>query len=69
MAKTSTKKSPFEFIRQVKSEMKKVTWPSRKETGVSTIAVFFMVFFSAVFLFCADQILAFIVSLILNIGM
>lgn len=57
---------PMEFYRQVKSEMRKVTWPSRKETIVSTIAVFIMVFFASVFLFLADQIMAFAVRLILG---
>ena len=36
MAKTS----PVEFARQVKAEVKKVTWPSRQETLVSLVAVF-----------------------------
>lgn len=60
--------SPVEYFRQVKSEMKKVTWPSRKETTVSATAVFIMVLISSVFLFCADQIIAFIVRMILGFG-
>lgn len=52
------KKSPLAFFREVKAEGKKVTWPSRQETTVSTIAVFIMVTIAAVFLYCADQILA-----------
>lgn len=64
MAKTS----PLQFIEQVKSEVKKVTWPSRKETTVSTIAVFIMVTLASLFLFFTDQILAFLVDLILTIG-
>ena len=61
--------APVEYFRQVKSEMKKVTWPSRQETTVSTIAVFIMVFIAAVFLFLADQVMAFAVQMILNLGM
>jgi len=64
MAKTT----PVEYIRQVKSEMKKVTWPTRQETITSTIAVFIMVTIAAIFLFTADQILSYLVSLILSIG-
>lgn len=64
MAKTG----PLEFINQVKAEVKKVTWPSRKETTVSTIAVFIMVVLASTFLFFADQLLAFLVNLILDIG-
>ena len=64
MAKTS----PMQFFQQVKAEIQKVTWPSRKETTVSTIAVFIMVTLAALFLFFADQILAFLVNFILDFG-
>lgn len=59
---------PFEFFRQVRAEMKKIVWPSRKETSMSAVAVFFMVTICAVFLFLTDQILSFIIRLILNLG-
>ncbi len=62
MAKTS----PIQFINEVKAEVKKVTWPSRKETTVSTIAVFIMVALASTFLFFADQILAWMINLILG---
>ncbi len=62
------KTSPMQFLQQVKAEVKKVTWPSRKETTVSTIAVFIMVTLAATFLFFADQIIAFMVNLILGLG-
>ncbi|HEY8190103.1 MAG TPA: preprotein translocase subunit SecE [Micavibrio sp.] len=61
--------SPVEFYRQVRAEMKKVTWPSRQETGVSVIAVFIMVFFAAIFLFVADQLMSLLVQFILSAGM
>jgi preprotein translocase subunit SecE len=60
--------NPVVYFRQVKSEVKKVTWPTRKETTVSAIAVFVMVLISSVFLFFADQVIAFIVRMILSIG-
>jgi preprotein translocase subunit SecE len=63
------KAGPMEFFRQVKSEAKKVTWPSRKETTVSTVAVFIMVFIAAVFLYFSDQVIAFLVRLIMSIGL
>jgi preprotein translocase subunit SecE len=62
------KTSPMQYINEVKAEMKKVTWPTRKETTVSTIAVFIMVTLAATFLFLADQILAWGVDKILSIG-
>jgi len=59
---------PLQYLREVKQEAKKVTWPTRKETITSTIAVFIMVVLAAIFLFFADQVLAFAVSLVLGLG-
>ena len=47
MAKTS----PIEFLQQVRQEVSRVTWPSRKETVVTTAMVFMMVFIAAAFFF------------------
>lgn len=63
-----SKTNPVEFVNQVKSETKKVTWPSRKETMASTIAVFIMVTLASLFLFFADQVLAFVINFILDFG-
>ncbi len=60
--------NPLEFFRQVKTEMKKVTWPSRKETSASTIAVFVMVTVASIFMYFADQVMAVVVRFILGIG-
>lgn len=62
------KTNPVEYVEQVKAETKKVTWPTRKETITSTIAVFIMVTLASLFLFFADQILAFVVNFILDFG-
>jgi preprotein translocase subunit SecE len=62
------KATPQEFIRQVRQETSKVTWPTRKETAVTTGMVFVMVTVMAVFFFFVDQILAFGVKLILGFG-
>jgi len=62
MAKTGL----FKFFQEVKAENKKVTWPTRKETWVSTIAVFVMVFFIALFLYFADQVIAFLIRMIMG---
>lgn len=63
-----SKVSPKEFVDQVKSEGKKVTWPSRKETSAGTVAVFIMVLIASIFLFMADQVMAFLVNFILGLG-
>lgn len=62
------KTTPGTFMKQVRNEMTKVTWPSRRETTQSVIAVFIMVTLIAIFLFLADQLMAWIISLILGIG-
>jgi preprotein translocase subunit SecE len=64
----TTKTGPMDFIRQVRAEMQKVTWATRQETIVSVIAVFVMVTIASLFLFFADQVIAFAVRFILNIG-
>ncbi len=42
------------FVNEVKVEAKKVTWPDRKETMQSTLLVFVMVIFIALFLWLVD---------------
>lgn len=59
---------PLQYLKEVKQETQKVTWPSRKETVTSTIAVLIMVALASLFLYVSDQILAYLVSLILGIG-
>ena len=59
------KVNPGQFIREVRREVSKVTWPTRKETTVSTGMVFVMVFVAAVFFFLIDQILSTAIKLIL----
>jgi len=60
---------PVQYIKEVNQEAHKVTWPSRKETIASTIAVFIMVTLASIFLFLSDQVLAWAVSKILGIGL
>ncbi len=64
MAKTN----PFEFLQQVRAEGSKVTWPSRKETVVTTIMVFVMAVLASIFFLVVDQVLRWGVSLILGLG-
>jgi preprotein translocase subunit SecE len=62
------KNNPMEFVQQVRREVAKVTWPTRKETMVSTVMVFVFVFIAATFFFLVDQVLAVLVRLVLGIG-
>ena len=58
---------PWRFFADVKREMKKVTWPTRRETMLTTVMVFILVSLMAVFLFTADQVIAWAIKLILQI--
>jgi len=64
MAKTS----PAEFFRQVRQEASKVTWPTRRETMISTGMVFVMVILAAMFFFVVDEVMSYGVKLIFGLG-
>ena len=64
MAKTNA----TEFIQQVRQELSRVTWPTRKETMVTTAMVFVMVFVAAIFFFVVDQALSYGVRLVFGLG-
>jgi preprotein translocase subunit SecE len=63
-----TKVNPAQFIQEVRQEVSKVTWPTRKETGISTAMVFVMVILAALFFLVVDQVLSYGVKLIFGIG-
>ena len=64
MAKTS----PAQFVREVRQEVSKVTWPTRRELTFRTISVLVMSALAALFFFLADQVIAWLVQLILGFG-
>lgn len=64
MAKTN----PAEFIQEVRDESKKVTWPSRKETMITTGMVLLMVVVASIFFLFADQMISLFLRLILGLG-
>ena len=59
MAKGS---NPVEFMQEVRDEARKVTWPSRKELGISTIMVLVMVVTASLFFLGVDAILKLVVD-------
>ncbi len=65
---STTKTSIGDFIRQTRQEIAKVTWPTRKETLVTTGMVFAMTILAAIFFFFVDQILSAAIRLILGFG-
>ena len=63
-----SKISPAQFLQEVRQEATKVTWPTRKETGISTAMVFVFVILAAVFFLIVDQFLQFGVKLVFGLG-
>lgn len=62
------KVNPAQFIQQVRAETAKVTWPTRQETITTTIMVFIMVTLTAIFFLMVDQVLNFMVEMIVALG-
>jgi preprotein translocase subunit SecE len=60
--------SPIKFFQETRAEVQKVTWPSRRETAITTLMVFIMVAAASIFFLVADQIIRFAVTLVLGIG-
>jgi len=60
--------NPFKFFQEVRQETAKVTWPTRNETWVTTVAVLIMVTLASIFFLLADQLMGWIVSTILTMA-
>jgi len=60
-------KNPFEFLQEVRTEASKVTWPSRRETLITTAMVFVFSIVAALFFLLTDQVIRFAMSTLLNL--
>ena len=60
--------SPFKFLQEVRAETNKVTWPSRKETMITTAMVFVMTAVASIFFLVADQVMRMLVTFVLGLG-
>ncbi len=60
--------NPFQFLQEVRSEAKKVVWPTRRETMVTSGLVILMVLASSLFFVVVDWVLRMGVGLMLRIG-
>lgn len=58
---SSTSTSPAKFMREVRAEVRKVTWPTRKETLIGTIMVLVMTSIMGVFFLFTDQVISWVV--------
>jgi preprotein translocase subunit SecE len=62
------KVSPFKFMQEVRQEAAKITWPSRRETVITTVMVFVMATLAGIFFLIADQFIRVAVTFVLGIG-
>lgn len=60
--------NPFEFLQQVRSEASKVTWPTRRETLITTGLVILLVVVSSLFFVAVDQTIRLLLGFILTLG-
>ncbi len=63
-----TKTSPALFARQVRQEFAKITWPTRKETVITTVMVMIISVIAAIFFLAADSVMSKLVDWILRLG-
>ncbi len=61
--------NPFVFLQKVRTETAKVTWPSRRETLISTVMVLAFALIAMLFFFAADVAMGYAVEKILGFGL
>ena len=59
--------NPAKFFKEVKQEGKKIVWPTRKETLITTAMVFVMVLIFSLFFLLVDNILSWFIQMVLGI--
>ena len=62
------KTNPAQFVRQVRQEMQKVTWPARKDVFISSAIVIVLIILFSLFFLLTDQIWSFSIKKIIQIG-
>ena len=62
------KTSPAQFVRQVRQEILKVTWPEKKDTFMSSAIVIILIILFSLFFLLTDQIWSFSIKKIIQIG-
>lgn len=60
--------SPAKFVREIRQEVGKVVWPTRRETMISTVMILVLLFISALFFLLVDNLASYGVKLILELG-
>ena len=66
--KCNIMKNPLQFIQEVKQEAFKVTWPTSKETLQGTLMVVAMAIIASIFFLLLDQVLKFLLEILLKVS-
>ena len=61
-------RNPLKFIQEVKQEAFRITWPTKRETTMGALMVFALSTIAAIFFLILDQILRFLLNIILTIN-
>ena len=68
MSIENKKTNPAQFVRQVRQEMSKVTWPEKKDTFISSGIVIVLIILFSIFFLLTDQVWAYLIKKIIQIG-
>ena len=60
--------NPAQFVREIRQEASKVTWPTRRETSISTVMVFVFCVIAAIFFLLVDQVMQLGVKFLFGLG-
>ena len=61
-------RNPLKFLQEVKQEAFRISWPTKKDTLTGALMVFGLASIAAIFFLLLDQILRFLLNIILNIN-
>ena len=61
-------RNPLKFIQEVKQEAFRISWPTKKDTMTGALMVFGLASIAAIFFLLLDQILRFLLNIILNLS-
>ena len=62
------KTNPAQFVRQVRQELSKVTWPEKKDTFISSVIVIVLIMLFSIFFLLTDQMWSFLIKKIIQFG-
>ena len=68
MSVENKKTNPAQFVRQVRQELSKVTWPDKRDTFISSVIVIFLIILFSIFFLLTDQLWAFLIKFIIQTG-